>query len=124
MNIARSSVVLMALSVALLGSGRADDTTTPRYSKADLQKMIREAHSADQYRALASYYRAQQAKFRQQAKAELQEWDRRSQNVTSISAKYPRPVDSSRNRYEYFTVRERKMEQLAVRYETLAAAAP
>ncbi|HLY41806.1 MAG TPA: hypothetical protein VKR52_11360 [Terracidiphilus sp.] len=120
MKIVRVSAVFICLSLASLVSGRADDSAT-RYSKADVHKMIREAHSADQYRALAGYYRAQQANFRQQAKAELQEWDRRSQNVTSISAKYPRPVDSSRNRYEYFAYKAKEMEQRALHYENLAA---
>ena len=96
-----STITLITLlSIALLGRGYADESAAPNYTKPELHKLIREAHSAEQYRALAKYFRAQQAKYQQQAREEKAEWERHSQNVTSVSAKYPRPVDSYKKRYE------------------------
>jgi len=105
----------------LAGTSYADQSAAPNYSKAEVHMMVREAHTADQYRALASYFRAQQSKFQAQAQSEKQEWERRSQNVAGPSAKYPRPVDSSKNRYDYFTYEAGQMGKQAAHYESLSA---
>jgi hypothetical protein len=82
--------------------------------------MIRQAHTPQEYQVLAGYFRSRQQKFEQQAQAEKEEWQRRSQNVTGPAAKWPRPVDSSKNRYDYFTCQANQMAQQAARYESLA----
>ena len=43
--------------------------------------------------------------------------------VAGMAAKYPRPVDSSRNRYEYFLYEAGQMSQQAEHYESLSARA-
>jgi hypothetical protein len=91
------------------------------YSHAELQQMIRNAHSPQQYQALAAYFRSRQQVFEQQAQSEKLEWERRSQNVTGPAAKYPRPVDSSKSRYEYFTYEAQQMSSQAAHYESLSA---
>jgi hypothetical protein len=83
--------------------------------------MMREARTADQYRTLADYFRSQQQHIELQAQAEKEEWQRRSQNVSGPAAKYPRPVDSSRNRYEYFSCEAQEMQRQAAHYDDLAA---
>jgi hypothetical protein len=123
MKLISATTIIAALSIASIGHGYADDSANQQFSKGELHKLVREAHSTDQYRALAKYFRAQQIKFQQQAQAEKAEWERRSENVTSIAAKYPRPVDSSRNRYEYFTYEAAQMDQRASHYENLGAGA-
>ncbi len=115
--------VMIALAATALAGTLCAEPSSEKYSRAELQQMIREAHSAQQYQALASYYRSRQRDFEEQAKSEKQEWDRRSQNVSGPAAKYPRPVDSSRNRYEYFTYEAQQMSQQAARYEGLSASA-
>ena len=111
---------ILALAVSSL---HAESSADPQYSKSEVIGMMRTAHTPDQYRALAGYFRAQEQQFEQKASSEKQELDRRSTNVTSISAKYPRPVDSSRNRYEYFTYKAQEMGQKAAHYESLSASA-
>ena len=115
--------LITVLSIASLGRAYADESTAPNYTKAELNKLVREAHSSGEYRALAKYFRAQQAKYQQQAQEEKAEWERRSENASGPAAKYPRPVDSSRNRYEYFTYEAGQMEHRASQYENLAASA-
>jgi hypothetical protein len=85
--------------------------------------MIREAHTQQQYQTLAEYFRSQQQAFEKQAQSEKVEWDHRSLNVTGPAAKYPRPVDSSRNRYEYFIYEAEKMGLQAAYFESLSASA-
>ena len=102
---------------------RAQTASAPHYSHSELRKMVQEAHTEQQYKELASYFRFRQQTFEQQAQVEKLEWERRSQNVTSLAAKYPRPVDSSKNRYEYFIYEARQMSQQAEHYESLSAKA-
>jgi hypothetical protein len=83
--------------------------------------MMREARTVEQYHALADYFRSQQQRLELQAQAEKEEWQRRSQNVSGPAAKYPRPVDSSRNRYEYFSYEAQEMQRQAGHYDDLAA---
>lgn len=110
----------LAASVNLALAAPAD---LPQYSKAEVNQMVRGAHTAEQYHALAGYFRAQQQKFEREAKSEKQEWERRSQNTTGLAQKYPRPVDSSKNRFEYFSYQADHMSQQASRFEELAAKA-
>jgi hypothetical protein len=99
----------------------ADSGAAATYSHADLKKMMREAHTTEQYLELASYFRWREQQFVQQAHDEEVEGARRSANAYLAAAKYPNPVTSSRNRYEYFTYEAGKMSREAAHYETLAA---
>ena len=117
----RKMQIVTSLFVLAIGIAYAEPQTGIQYSRVDLQKMVSEAHSTQQYQALATYYRSQQQAMEQKAQAEKQEWERRSQNTTGISQKYPRPVDSSRNRYEYFAYEADQLGQQAAHYESLSA---
>ena len=121
MKLISATTLIAVLSIASLGRAYAGDSANSPYSKAELHKLVSEAHTADQYRALAEYFRAQESRYQQLAHTEKTEWSLRAQNVTSNAAKYPRPVDSSRNRYEYFIYKAGQMNQQAMHYEHLAA---
>jgi hypothetical protein len=113
----------IAFVVGTFAVAHAEMPATSHYSRAELQWMKQSAHSAQQYQALAAYFRSRQEAFEIQAQSEKQEWKRRNQNVTGPAAKYPRPVDSSKNRYEYFTYEAGQMNKQAAHYENLAAGA-
>ena len=57
------------------------------------------------------------------ASDEMAEWARRSQNTTGRAAKYPRPVDSARNRYEYYAHEADEAAFQADKYNRFAAGA-
>jgi len=103
--------------------GIAQPQTSTGYSHSELQKMIAEAHTPQQYQVLATYFRVKQQTLEQQAQSEKVEWDRRSQITVSVYQKYPRPADSSRNRYEYFTYEAQQMGQQAAHFEGLVGSA-
>jgi hypothetical protein len=119
-------LILSAAAVILAGAMpcavHAASAVSSTYSRAELQSMIREARTQQQFQILSGYFRARQQYFQQQAAAEKVEWDRRSQNIVGPLAKYPRPVDSSRNRYEYFSYEAGQMGSQADHYEGLASA--
>lgn len=114
------------LSFALACAGNAQSTasspeTDTNYTKAQLKQLALNAHAPTQYTALASYFGKQRSNYLQKAAEEKKEWERRSLNVTSAAAKYPRPVDSSRNRYEYFMYKASEAGTLEAKYSHLAS---
>lgn len=114
---------LTAILAASFSLAHTEPSGTDQYSKNEVKQMVREAHTSQQYRTLADYFRSQQQMFEQEAQSEKREWERRSQNTSGLAQKYPRPVDSSKNRYEYFSYEAGQMSQQASRYEELAVKA-
>ena len=91
------------------------------YTQAQIKRMAHEAHTPEQYTALAGYYDQQQKHFAEQAAEEKAEWARRSQYAQSIEAKYPRPVESARYLYEYYAAKAAEAATLSAKYSQLAA---
>jgi hypothetical protein len=116
----RQIVLVLVFLVMAVSAVCAEAPSRPNYSRAEIQKMVRNAHTAEQYRELAEYYRFRQQSFELRARAEEHEWVRRTFDV-SAPAKYPSPEDSSKNRYDYFMYEAAKMGVLAARYSMLAA---
>lgn len=117
-------VACMAIALAAgCGAARAESSTPVKLSNAELKQMERNARTPEQYEALATYFRSRQRDFREQAKSEVPLMAWRSQFTFSLYAKYPRPYDSSRNRYDYFMYETNQMSQKAAYYEGLAASA-
>ena len=121
----RNGLVLCIVSLGMAASGSAQVPGSAAQSgaqltKAEAKQLIRSAHTADQYKALAGYYSAQQASYLRQAAEEEKEWQRRSQNIVSIAAKYPRPVDSAHYLYEYYAYEASETGKLAVKYDRLS----
>jgi hypothetical protein len=116
------------LSLAFVHVGSAQGTVSPaetgsHSTQTHLKQLARGAHTQEQYMALANYYKTQQRIYLQRAEDEKKEWKRRDQNIMGVFAKYPRPVDSARNLYEYYTYRASGAGALESKYSRLAAPA-
>jgi hypothetical protein len=109
--------VLAALAAFAVSGGlaHAQNSMNVGMSNSQVQSLLRSAHTVEQYQMLASYFHA-----RQLVVEEKVEWDRRSQITAASYQKYPRPADSSRNRYEYFTYEAHQMAQQAAHFESLS----
>jgi hypothetical protein len=70
---------------------------------------------------LAAGYGKQQDDYLKQAAEEKKEWERRSKNTTGILGKYPRPVDSARNLYEYYIAKASETGALQAKFNGLAS---
>jgi hypothetical protein len=114
------ALLVCATSSAFL---RAESANSQNLSRADIKRMVQNAHTTEDYLTLASYYRWRQQQFDEQAQSEKVEWGRRAANGYLAAAKYPNPVDSSKYRYEYFEYESQKMGQQAAHYEGLSASA-
>ena len=122
----RNLLATCSLSLALATIGIAQGTasspeTGAHFTQAQLKQLVLNAHAPAQYTALANYYSERQNNYLQKAAEEKQEWARRSQNITSVAAKYPRPVDSARNLYEYYMYKASEAGTLVAKYSRLAA---
>lgn len=115
--------IVLTAFVVMPGSILAQAITYGNYTHRELKKMAHEAHTTEQYETLASYYRFRQQKFQQEARGEFAEWIRRWRMGTTFASKYPRPEDSSKYRYEYFSYEAQEMGDKADQYEKLAAGA-
>jgi len=116
--------VAFAALVLTAGVAHAQTPATAKVHHAQLKHMIRTAHTAGQYRELADYYSSREEDLKQQAQTEKLDWDRLSRHVPEFSfAKYPRPVDASRNRYYYLRYKAQQMNQKAAHYDDLSASA-
>jgi hypothetical protein len=120
-NLFAASIVSFALAAAVNAQGIT--SSAENGTQSQMKQLAREAHTPEQYGALADYYGQRQKYYLQQATEEKQEWARRSQNIVSIAAKYPRPVDSARYLYEYYAYMASETGALAAKYGQLAVPA-
>ena len=113
------------LVFVLVGLGNAQGASFPEsgdhLTKAQVKQLARDAHTKEEYSTLASYYGDQQNSYLQQATEAKKEWGRLSQNIQGAQAKYPSPVDSARNLYEYYMYKASEYEALEAKYSRLAA---
>jgi hypothetical protein len=114
------------LAIALAGTVSAQSAvssaeTGVHYTKAQVKELKRNAQAPAQYAVLTSYYSAQKADYLRQAAEEKKEWERRSKNVSGAFSKYPRPVDSARNLYEYYLYKASENGVLEAKYSRLTA---
>ena len=121
----RKMKVLATIAAITVSAGlaRAQNSMNAGMSPAQAEQMLHSARTVEQYQMLAGYFHARQLVFEEKAQAEKLEWERRSQITAASYQKYPRPADSSRNRYEYFTYEAQQMAQQAAHFESLSTSA-
>ncbi len=115
---------LISLAFACVGNAQGmafPPQDTAHYTHSQIKQLVHDAHTPEQYQTLAHYFDAQQQSYLQQAADENKEWDHRSQNVVGVAAKYPRPVDSARNLYEYYMYKASEAGSLTAKYAKLSA---
>jgi len=120
----RDFIAVSIVIAGLVHGGRAQAMEAPVTNQPYLSqaKQAPNDQSAQHYQSLADSYAARQAHFLAKGAEDKAEWERRSsQNIVSILAKYPRPVDSARNRYEYDVYEAAQAGAQAAHYRQLAA---
>lgn len=113
-------IALGFVSVSWAQSKTTSEDSTGHYNRTELRQAVLSAHSPEQFKTLANYYRTRHDNYMKQAAEEKKEWERRNQNVTGVLAKYPRPVDSARNLYEYYMTKAEEAGELEAKYSNLA----
>jgi hypothetical protein len=116
------SAIASLLVTMATAAVQAEPSTQLVSSHAEVAALLRSAHSTTQYHVLAIYFHQQQTALDLEAQAEKAEWQSRSRNSAGMAAKYPRPADSSRFRYEYLKSKAETAARHAAHFEELAAA--
>ena len=118
---ALTGVVALSLATGISSRAVTLQPSGSHLTAAQVKRMIREAHTPDQYTAIARYYDARHSEFSEKAGDEMAEWIRRSENTTGPAAKYPRPVDVARNLYDYYSHEANEAAFQADKYYRFAA---
>jgi hypothetical protein len=88
-------------------------------SAGEIREIARTARSQAQFTQLASFYQARQSLYLGKAAEEKQLWQDRSQIAAPVMEKWPRPVDSARNLYQYDLEQAAQSAALAAKYSRL-----
>ena len=119
-------VTMLSLALPLLGVARLQAQTKDQsvsLSTSDAHGLMKTAHDSSQYRALAAYFRQKKQSFSSERDAELALWNSRKQAIAVNQNKYPRPVDSAHNLYDYYAYETNHAAAQAQHYEQIAAIA-
>jgi hypothetical protein len=97
------------------------EAATP-ITRAQIRRLMREAHTPEQYGTLADYYAEQDRLYTAKAVEMMHLWRERNEVYFRVE-KWPRPVDSARNLHDYYVYKASEAERLRVKYSQLADAA-
>lgn len=90
------------------------------FTPAQVRDMARAASTPEQFSDLADFYQARRRMFVRKAAEAMDLWAQRNAVITPLSEKWPRPVDSARNLYEYYLHQAAKSAATAARYSDMA----
>ena len=110
----------LGLAAGTASFGMAETADQPEYTSGQIKRMVREAHTVQQYTVLADYYAALQRMYKQKAIEQMHPWRERSEMWTPLSEKYPRPVDSARNLHDYYEYKAAQSAAFQAKYGRLA----
>ena len=113
--------ILSATTVCAAATRPSDQ---PEYSGAQIRKMVKEARTVQQYTVLADYYQARSRMFKQKAAEEMHLWAERNAVISPVYEKWPRPVDSAHNLYDYYLAMENDSAAKVAYFNRLADTAP
>ena len=119
MKMSFAGMTIAASVVLAVSCGQLHGADAKRLSRGELHEMIRNAHTSEQYQALAQYYREKQIDLEEQARAERIEWISLSRGVTWSRTKAPAPAEFARNWYEHLSGKAESMGEKAQRFEDL-----
>jgi hypothetical protein len=105
MKLIQKAVATFAVALFLYGTMQApaqDAARTTRITAKEAHALMKSAHEQAQYQELAAYYRQQEQSYRAKRDEALALWNTRAQGVAVNQNKYPRPVDSAHNLYDYY----------------------
>jgi hypothetical protein len=114
------AILAITVSTESLDAAEKRTQDEAQYTSAQIKRMVHDAHTVEQYTALTDYYATQQRMYKRKAAEEMHLWALRAEVITPLSEKWPRPVDSSRNRYEYYEYRVAQAGLLCAKYTKLA----
>ncbi len=109
------AVMIILLSVSVSGPCQNAPASHPKYHRSELKRMVRTAHTSEEFERLATYFEDKEQEFRKKAEDEKRELDRRLASPYA-SSKYPTPADSARGLFQYYQLKADEFEKRATTY--------
>ena len=113
-------ISILALTAGTVRAAQKDSINESEYSGSQIKNLAREAQTVEQYTVVANYYAARQRMYKRKAAEEMHLWAQRSEMTDPLREKWPRPVDSARNLYEYYEYQIAQSAALFAKYDRLA----
>ena len=113
-------LLMIALTTPALQAAENPASDQHEFTGAQIRKMVREAHTSEQYAVLADHYATRQRMYKQKAAEEMHLWADRNAMINPIYEKWPRPVDSAKNLYQYYEYKVDECAKLEAKYSRLA----
>ena len=95
-------------------------STAPECHRSELRRMIRTAHTSQEFEKLSVSFQAREREFRNKAEDEKKELARRLA-MPYASCKYPTAADSTRGLFQYYQMKADEFAQWAKTYQLRAA---
>lgn len=105
-------IAAMCLTGAALPAQPRDHA---HFTRSELRRLIRNAHTDEQYQTLATCFRALETHFRRKAADQDQEYQRL--RFRTLPAKYPTPADSAKGLRDYYRYRAAQADVMAAKFE-------
>ena len=121
--LAAIGIAIFALTAGTVRAAQKDSPNEPEYTSSHIKTMAREAQTVEQYTVLADYYAVRLRMYKRKAAGEMHLWAIRSEMTNPLREKWPRPVDSARNLYDYYEYKIVESAGLFAKYDRLADAA-
>ena len=116
-------IITFLLAAETVRATERNSPDKPEYTSSQIRKMVRDAHTVEQYTELANYYAVQRRIYKSKAVEQMHLWRQRSEMPSPLSEKWPRPVDSARNLHDYYEYKAEQSAELFAKYDRLADAA-
>ncbi|HEV2576625.1 MAG TPA: hypothetical protein VGU25_05390 [Acidobacteriaceae bacterium] len=113
-------LVMPGLAVLPLNAAVRPASAITSCDDGSLNKLIRNAHTPEEYQLLAFHFRCEEALYRDKAAAVVVEWNRNNAVAGGPGRKFPVRTDSARDLYDYYSHKADGMAMQAASYEQRA----
>jgi hypothetical protein len=121
MNYKLVTIFTLVLQTSACTLGAQDAKINKHLSASELKRQAKQAQTVEDLHRLAEGYRREESLFRRDAEQEKAELARRIQQTGGRTMKYPSPVDSARNLYQYDIAEADEMANKAESFDAQAA---
>jgi hypothetical protein len=110
-----SVLILLFSTAGTVIAQESEVAAQPLYTRSEIKKMAREAHTVEQYKVLADYYASQQKLYAFKKVEMMHLWRQRNEMYYRVE-KWPRPIDSARNLHDYYEYKANEAAKLQAKY--------
>ena len=113
------ALITIVSSISISGLCQNVPGFHPKYVRSELKRMVRTAHTPEDFERLATYFDDREQEFHKKAEDEKRELNR-CLAIPYTSSKYPTPADNARGLLQYYQLKADELGQRATAYHMRA----